>query len=171
MNAYVNAFITEKIWTVLGPEFRADTKKKAVIARALYVLKSYGAAFCNHSKNCMHHMGYKSCTADPELWMKHEGRPSNRFDYYSYILYYVDAILCIRHDSMDVLNKLDKYFKMKPGLTGDPYMYLGAKLWQMALRNGVFAWVMSPSKYVREAANICAKHIKDNFRGKYNFTA
>ena len=30
---------------------------------------------------------------------------------------------------------------------------------------------MSPSKYVREAARNCAKHVKDNFPGKYIFPA
>ena len=39
----------------------------------------------------------------------------------------------------------------------------------MTLRNGVIAWVMSPLKYVREAANNCAKHVKDKFPGKYYF--
>ena len=69
---------------------------------------------------------------------------------------------------MAVLNKLEKYFKLKPGSTGDPDMYLGAKLWQMKLRNGVVAWGIIPSKYVHETAKDCAKHIKDNFPGKYN---
>ena len=68
---------------------------------------------------------------------------------------------------MAVLNKLDKYFNLNPGSTGDPDMYLGSKLWRMTLRNGVIASVMSPSKYVHEASNNCVKHVKDNFPGKY----
>ena len=56
----------------------------------------------------------------------------------------MDGILYIHHDSMAVLNNLDKYFKLKLGSTGDPEMYLGAKLWQMKLRNGVVAWEMIP---------------------------
>ena len=57
MNAYVTAPITENIWTVLGPEFGADSGKKAIIVRALYGLNSYGAAFRNHFEDCMRHMG------------------------------------------------------------------------------------------------------------------
>ena len=68
---------------------------------------------------------------------------------------------------MAVLNKLVKYFKLKPLSNGDPDMYLGAKLWRMTLRNGVVAWGMSPSKYVSEASKNCAKNVKDNFSGKY----
>jgi hypothetical protein len=29
---------------------------------------------------------------------------------------------------MDILNKIDFYFKMKPDLKGDPDMYLGSKI-------------------------------------------
>ena len=41
----------------------------------------------------------------------------------------------------------------------------------MTLRNGVVAWGMSPSKYVLEDANNCAKHVKYNFPGKYTLPA
>ena len=115
----------------------------------------------------MRHMGYKSCMDDQYLWTKPEVRSINGFEYYSYILCYVDDILCILHNYLAVLNNMDKYFKLNPGLTGDPDMYLGAKLWRMTLRNGVVAWGMITSKYVREAAKNCAKHVKDNFPGKY----
>ena len=167
INAYITSPITENIWTVLGPEFGADAGKKAVIVRALYGLNSSGYAFRNHLVECMRHMGYKYCTDDPYLWLKPNVRPRDIFECYSYILCYVDDILCIHHYSMTVLNNLDKYFKLKPGSTGDPDMYLGAKIWRIILRNGVIAWVMSPLKYVREAANNCAKHVKDNPPGKY----
>ena len=45
MNAYITAPITEKVWTILEPEFGADQGNKALIVRALYGLKSAGAAF------------------------------------------------------------------------------------------------------------------------------
>ena len=107
--------------------------------------------------------------ADIDLWLKHEVRPSNGFKYYSYILCYVDDILCIHHDSMAVLNKLEKYFKLKPGLTGDPDMCLWAKLCRITLRNGAVTWGMSPLNYLREAAKNCANYVKDNFPDKYTF--
>jgi hypothetical protein len=37
-NAYLTAPITEKVWTVLGPEFGDDAVKRALIVRALYGL-------------------------------------------------------------------------------------------------------------------------------------
>ena len=58
-NAYVTAPVKEKIWTTLGPKHGSDAGKKAIIVRALYGLKSSGAAFRAHLADCMKHLGYK----------------------------------------------------------------------------------------------------------------
>ena len=99
MNAYVTAPVKEKIWTVLGAEWGADAGKKAIIVRALYGLKSSGAAFRAHLADCMRVLGYEPCLADPDLWSKPEVDPSG-FEYYSYILCYVDDVIVIHHDVM-----------------------------------------------------------------------
>jgi hypothetical protein len=74
------------------------------VVRALYGLKSAGAAFHAHLASFMHQMGYTSCKVDPDLWYKTETRPDDDFRYYAYILCYVDDILCVHHDPMTVLN-------------------------------------------------------------------
>eukprot|EP00957_Ditylum_brightwellii_P060277 4577832-Ditylum_brightwellii.AAC.1 len=117
----------------------------AVVVRALYGLKSAGAAFRAHLGDCMKGLGYRPCLADPDLWMKPMVRPCDGVEYYSYILCYVDDILVIHHDSHSVLRLIDKYFPLKPGSVGDPDMYLGTKLRRMRLDNGVIAWGMSPA--------------------------
>ena len=66
LNAYVQAPVTEKMWTTLGPEFSKDARKTAVIGRALYGLKSAGATFRSHHAKCMESLGYQSCKADPD---------------------------------------------------------------------------------------------------------
>ena len=166
-NAYLTAPITERVWTVLGPEFGGDQGARAVIIRALYGLKSAGAAFRSHLARAMREMGYTSCLADPDLWYKPQTRPDDHFDYYSYILCYVDDILCIHHDAMTIMNKLNGRFRMKDGSVGDPDIYLGTKLKQARLANGIRAWGMSPSKYVQEATETCRKHLTVNFDGQY----
>jgi hypothetical protein len=70
LNAYVTAPVTEKVWTVLGPEFGPDAGKNVIIVRALHGLKSSGAAFRAHLASFMRQMGYTSCKADPDLWYK-----------------------------------------------------------------------------------------------------
>ena len=77
LNAYITAPITKKVWTILGPEFGEDAGKTAVIVRALYGLKSAGAAFRAHLASCMRELGYTSCKADPDLWLKPETRPDD----------------------------------------------------------------------------------------------
>ena len=84
MYAYIQAPVTEKIWTTLGSEFGQDAGKKAIIVRAIYGLKSSGAAFRKHLGECMSGLGYKPCLADPDLWLKPESRKDGT-SYYSYI--------------------------------------------------------------------------------------
>ena len=48
LNAYITAPVKEKIWNYLGPEHGNNEGKKAIIVRALYGLKSSGAAFRAH---------------------------------------------------------------------------------------------------------------------------
>ncbi len=47
-NAYLKAPTMGKEWTILGAEWGSDAGKKAIIVRALYGLKSSGAAYRNH---------------------------------------------------------------------------------------------------------------------------
>jgi hypothetical protein len=144
--AYLNAPITEKVWTVLGPEFGEDAGKRSLLVRALYGLNSTGAAFRNHLASCMDHLGWKPCLSDRYLWMKEEARPDDGVKYWAYILIYVDNILCVHHDPGTSLAHIDKYFKMKPGSIMEPTFYLGAKLKKTAMPNGMVAWGMSSSK-------------------------
>ena len=104
----------------------------------------------------------ESCLADPDLWYKPEVRKEDNYKYYSYVLLYVDDCLCIHHSAEEELIKIDKFFKMKAGSIGDPDIYLGAKVKQMKMNNGVAAWAISPSKYVNEAINNFENWIQEN---------
>ena len=70
-NAYLQAPITEKYWTRCGPEFGPELEGSvAYIVRALYGTKCGGRDFRNHLRECMDMLGYESCLADPDLWMR-----------------------------------------------------------------------------------------------------
>ena len=155
-NAYLTAPCSEKVHTTLGTEFGENKGKTAIIVRALYGLASSGASFRNYLADCMYHVGYKSCLADPDLWYKPHVREE------SYVLLYVDDCLCIHHSAVEELNKIDKFFKMKAGSIGDPDIYLGAMVKPMKMNNGVTAWAISPSKYVNEAVNNSEKWTQEN---------
>jgi hypothetical protein len=72
---------------------------KAIICRALYGLKGSGASYRHHVANCMHHLGYEPCRADPDLWMMPKTR-GDGFQYYCYVLIYVDDMLAISHEAL-----------------------------------------------------------------------
>ena len=75
----------------------------------------------------MLYLGYESCKADPDVWLKQFEKP-NGTKYYGYMLLYVDDAMCINHKAIEELKKLDNYFAMKPGSIGDPNIYLGGKI-------------------------------------------
>ena len=123
-----------KDWTTLGLEFGKYQGKNSLTVWTLYGLKSAGVAFCVHLALFLRQMGYVSCKADPDLWLKEETRPDDKFRYYSYILCYVDDI-CIHHGMMSILNKINGYLPLKPSSMGDPDIYLSTKLKQTRLPN------------------------------------
>jgi hypothetical protein len=167
LNAYITAPITKKVWTVLGSKFGSDVGKTAVIFCALYGPKSAGAAFCAHLASFMRQMGYTSCKADPDLWYKAETTPIDNFRYYAYKLCYVDDILCMHHDPVTILYRINGYMSMTPSSVGDPDIYLGAKLRQTRLPNGVWAWGLSPSKYIAQAVKNCQTHLTKKLHNHY----
>ncbi len=166
-NAYLTAPVGEKIWCRLGPEFGADAGKKAIIVRALYGLKSAGASFRNHLADCMRHLGWESCMADPDVWLKPELRPDDGYKYYAYCLLYVDDILVVHHNGVRALNEVDHFFKTKPGSIRDPEYYLGAKLRATTLPNGVRCWAMSSSKYIQAAVRNVKEFHDTNFPSRH----
>ena len=119
-NAYLTAPVSEKIWTVLGPEFGDDQGKRAIVVSALYGLKSAVALFRNHLAECMQHLGWTLCISDRDVWYKSETRPSDGHEYYAYTLCYVENILVVHQDGMEALRGIDKLFKTKKGSVGDP---------------------------------------------------
>ena len=70
-NAFLQDPCSEKYYTVCGPEFGSEfIGNLAITVRAAYGFKSAGAAFRNHLRDCMEHLGYESCKADPDVWMR-----------------------------------------------------------------------------------------------------
>ena len=109
----------------------------------------------------MEHLRFKSCKADPDVWMRKAVNPSDNSDYWEYVLLYVDDVLCISHDPQSVIkNEIGKYWKMKPGSIGLPNIYLGSKISKVALENGNKAWAFSSSQYVQDSCANVERHLK-----------
>ncbi len=95
---------------------------------------------------------------DESLYMGDHSGPEK---YYSYTLKYVNDILCIHDDPDSILTQIYKCFPLKPDLVDEPDVYLGAKLKLMQLKNGVWAWGLSQSKYLQEVMHKCKKYVKE----------
>ena len=71
--------------------------------------------------------------------------------------------MVIHKNARSVLDKIDKFIKLKASFVGNPDVYLGAKLRKVRLENDVMCWSVSPSKYVQEAVRNCQSYLKANF--------
>ena len=138
-NAYLNAPCEEKVWTVCGPEFGPEYQgRKALLCRALYGLKSAGASFRNHLASCLAHLGFTSCKADPDVWLR--ANDDKGCECYEYLLVYTDDVMVICKDPKLVLQRIDKYFKVKDKSIHPPNIYLGGKLRPVTLPSGKICW-------------------------------
>jgi hypothetical protein len=150
-NAYLSAPCSQKYYTICGPEFGSELQGRiAIIVRALYGGKSSGKDFRDHLRDCMVHLGYDSCLADPDVWMR-KSQMDDGTEYWEYMLLYTDDCLSVSHLPRAALEDLGKYFTLKPGSIGPPKIYLGGKVSEMVLPNGEKAWAFSASQYVQEA--------------------
>jgi Reverse transcriptase (RNA-dependent DNA polymerase) len=108
--AYLNAPCKERVHTICGDEFGREYKGRyAVIVKALYGLKTSAFAWRSHLAETLRELGYKSCLADNDVWMRPNAK-LNGFKYYEYVLVYTDDILSISHHPLDVLTKLDQHW-------------------------------------------------------------
>ena len=67
-NTYLTADCCKKIWTRAGPEFGSESGTIMLIHKALYGLKSSGAAFCAHLAETLYDIGFVPTRADPDIW-------------------------------------------------------------------------------------------------------
>ena len=160
-NAYLNAKCREKIWTVAGTEFGSDKGRVLIICRALYGLKSSGAAWRLMLAQTLSDLGYTSTKADPDVWLKAETKP-NGDEYYAYILVYVDDILHIHHNPDLFMNCLEKIYRLKDNSTGEPERYLGSNIEKVQLENGDITWSMHSREYVQNAIRNLEQTLKND---------
>lgn len=148
-NAYLNAKCREKLWTIAGTEFGSEKGSVMIIARALYGLKSSGAAWRAKLADTLRDIGYRPSEADPDVWIKKEIQPNGTINW-KYMLVYVDDILHVAHDPKHDMDLLSETYRLKDG-TGPPSRYLGANVEKVQLCDGSTSWSMTCVDYLRGA--------------------
>ena len=147
-NAYLNAACREKIWFEGGLETGADQGKVLIVTRALYGLKSSGAAWRADLAATLRDLHFTSTKADPDVWIR------SADTHYDMVLVYVDDILIFAKDPKVTMDELGKLYELKPESVKEPDIYLGANMEKVQLPNGKLEWSMGSKTYVKNAVKV-----------------
>ena len=163
-NAYLNAPNREKVHVRVGPELFGpeNAGKYAVIGRALYGLKTAAAAWRSHFQDTIINvLGYKPTYVDGDVYMKERTRKDGS-KYYSYLIIYVDDVLCIDEDPKTIIDHIASVYRVKDGSIEEPKRYLGMNVrkWTYTAMNGdnMSAYALGASTYIKEAVRIVKKN-------------
>ncbi len=167
-NAYLTAPTKEKLYCECGPEFGSDSGKIAVVVRALYGLRSSGKQFRDFlAKTLREDLKFVPCKADPDVWMR-KATKADGFQYWEYILCYVDDLLSISENPKRVLDEIEQSretFTLKPGSVKEPDVYLGAQISKHFIEESdtptKTRWAMSSDSYVKTAVETVERSLKD----------
>lgn len=163
-NAYLSADCREKCFTIAGPEFGSDAGKLMVIRKALYGLKSSGAAFHSMLAGVLWDLQFRPTKADPDVWIKAAVKPNGE-KYYDMVLCYVDDVISIGITPRVAIDGVESTFKLKGDKAEVPEMYLGGEVAEVENDSGKKCWTMSSDKYLKSAiANVEEKLAKSNMR-------
>ena len=165
-NAYLNAPNKEKVHVICGADlFGPEAAGRiAVIVRALYGLRSAGNAWRHHFATYIRNeLGYESTKADDNVYRKPGSHKDGR-TYYSYLVIYVDDVLCCDENPEPIMKKINSDFRLKNDKIETPTMYLGTdvKQWEYTDSNGIIkgCWALGAESYIKEAVRICEKLMK-----------
>ena len=135
-----------------------------IVVRALYGLRSSGAAFRASLAEVLYGLGYVPSKADPDVYLR-PAIKSDGFKYYEYVLCYVDDVLCISDNPMETMEGIQKKFKLKDDKIEPPDMYLGAGLTMMHNESNLECWAMSSDQYcAADVANVTESLNKKGLR-------
>ena len=151
-NACLTAPCREKIAIVAGPEFGSEAGQIMLVVRALYGLKSSGAAFRAFLAETLYDLGMAPSRADPDVWMR-PAIKADGFKCYECALCHVDDVLCVSDNPMQLMGRIQKNFKLKNDAIIEPDRYLGATITQMKNAENQNVWAMSSDEHCRTAVD------------------
>ena len=90
-NAYVHARTLELVFAIATAPFGEDEGCIVIIVKALYGLKTSGAAWHAFLADKVNSMGDAPCRAGTDVWMKQRSKPAGG-KHWEYLLIYTDNI-------------------------------------------------------------------------------
>ena len=135
-----------------------------IVRKALYGLKSSGAAFRALLASTIWDLGFRTTRSYPDIWLKPGVKP-DKFKYYEMILCYVDDVITMSSKPMLIIDGIKATFKLKGDKAEVPEMYLGGDIKQVETASGTKCWTLSSENYIKTAiANVEEKLSKSNLR-------
>jgi hypothetical protein len=150
-NAYLQAPTREKVHTTASPEFGpSNVGRTVIVVRAMYGLKSSGAAWHTKFSETLRSMDFKPSYAGPDVWLRAATKEDGT-KYYEYLLVYVDDILVISMKPGPVMETIRQAYRLKEEPQA-PSTYLGAtvKPWNLPGESRP-VWSMNCVQYLKEA--------------------
>jgi Reverse transcriptase (RNA-dependent DNA polymerase) len=118
-NAYLEAFTSEQVDIIAGPEFKELEGHVLLISKALYGLCSSGARWHDRCADCIFELGFFPYKAEPDIWMR------KLDDMYIYVAVYVDDLAIATNNPKYFVDILEKKHKFKTKETGPISFHLG----------------------------------------------
>ncbi len=119
-NAYLEAYMKEKVCFVAGPKFGALEGHMMIIEKALYGLRTSGACFHAKFADTLRSLGFMPSYTDPDVWLHNAG------DCYEYVVVYVDDIFTALKDPKTFYDSLTGEPNNYPLKKSPPRWYLGS---------------------------------------------
>jgi hypothetical protein len=118
-NAYLEAYTSEKVYIIGGPEFGELEGHILVVSKALYGLRSSGARWHDKLADTMRELNFFACKAEPDIWIRKNG------NIYEYVAVYVDDLAFAMKDPKEFISILEGKYKFKTKGSGPLSFHLG----------------------------------------------
>ena len=150
-NAFTTAPARDKNFTVLNDELGPEHRGKTVIlVRALYGQRTAGRVFRDFLASHFREMGWTSCRADPDVWLRPATRDGHKI--YEYLICYTDDVVVACIDPKLFMDQLGKRITLKEGSVKPPTQYLGADVKRVTLpKSGREVWALESTSYTKKA--------------------
>lgn len=166
-NAYLNADCREKIYFIAGKEFGSKAGCILIIKKALYGLKSSGAAWRSLFSATLVDLQYEPCRGDPDVYIRKAVKPDGT-KYYEMLFVYVDDILHISHHKTiyenDTMKAIGELYKIKDDSLKPPEVYLGANVGLIVDETGTKMSYMSATDYIGGALKTVEADLPDDMK-------
>ena len=143
-SAYLNAYTTEPVLIVAGPEFGEKREGHLLIIwKALYGLQFSGKMFGELVFEILSELGFTPSKAEPKVWMREANGK------YEYVATYVDDLLLAMDDPKSFIDLLTSpKYNLKFKGTSEVEFHLGADFG----RDPDGTLFMSPKRYIERIA-------------------